>query len=217
MFDCAIINAFASFAADRCAKLSHTGTGRYTATGLEEAVEQLAAVAVELVEVADQELDAVGVGDQEAGLAQAADVFLALEDQFGRAAVGRHLPGARAGEAGDGGDALDFRDEFAAGQFLLDQPGDGRRQVGQAVGPGDFVAFVIDQRNALIGRGDREGANRRDAFVDLAVFGGQDEATVAIALQLKVGVRHGHSAWVWGSSGERGSDGSVSTLRAWAW
>jgi hypothetical protein len=34
-----------------------------------EAVEQLAAVAVELVQVAHQELDAVGVGDQQAGLA----------------------------------------------------------------------------------------------------------------------------------------------------
>src|SRR5574343_372058 len=168
----------------------HTPGQAVTRARLQEAVEQLAAVAVKQVEVANQELDAVGVGDQQAGLAQAADVFFALEDQLGRAAVGRHLPGARAGEAGDGGDALDFRHEFAAGQFFRDQLRHGRRQVGQAVGPGDFVAFVIDQRNAFVGGSDREGADRRDAFMANSVFGQKNQPTVGIALQVEICVGH---------------------------
>src|SRR5574343_926099 len=144
---------------------------------LQETVEQLFALAVECVQVADQKLDAVGVGNQQLGARQAADIFLALEHQLATAAVGVDLPGARAGKARYAGDAADFRHEFAAREFVLDQGTDGRRQVGNAVGPADFMAFEADQRNAFVRRGNRESAHRGDAFMALAVFARQDEST----------------------------------------
>ncbi len=66
---------------------------------------------------------------------------------------------------------FDFRYELAAGQFFLDQLAERRRQVDEAVGPADFVAFCIDQRDALVRCGDREGAHGHDAFVRFAIFG----------------------------------------------
>ena len=74
-------------------------------------------------------------------------------------------------KAGDLDDFFDFRHEFAAGEFFLDQLAEGRRQVGQAIGPADFMAFGVDQGDALVGRGDRKGAHRHDADVHLVVFG----------------------------------------------
>jgi hypothetical protein len=67
-------------------------------------------------------------------------------------------------------DSFDFRHEFAARQFFLDQLADGRRQVGEAVHPANFVAFAIDQGDAFVGGGDREGADRRDADLWISSF-----------------------------------------------
>ena len=65
---------------------------------------------------------------------------------------------------------LDFRHELAAGEFFLDQLADGRRQVGEAVHPADFVAFAVDQGDAVVGGADRKGADRNDADMDLVVL-----------------------------------------------
>ena len=74
---------------------------------------------VERRTVADQVVDAVAVGDQQLRARQPADVLLALEQQLAGAPAGADLPGAGAGEAGDGDDPVDFGNEFAAGVSAL--------------------------------------------------------------------------------------------------
>ena len=109
-----------------------------------------------------------------------------------------------------------FRHEFAAGEFFLDQLADGRRQVGEAIGPADLVAFGIDQGDAVVGRGNRESSDGNDARVHFAILGRQDELTVGVAAEGEIRYRHLPSSLLTGSA-ERWSSGSVSTLRACAW
>ena len=54
---------------------------------------------------------------------------------------------------------------------MTDQLANRRRQVGGTLDPADFVPFVIDQRQPLIGGRDGEGADRRDTFVALTILG----------------------------------------------
>jgi hypothetical protein len=130
-----------------------------------------------------------------------------------------HLPGARAGETGDADNAFDFRHELAAAQVGLDDVADGGGRSATR-STSHFVAFEIDQRQAFVGGGDGEGAHRGDAFVANALGVGQHQAAEIVAVQLKLTLDMAgfvtYSAWALGSSGERGSTGSVSTLRAWA-
>src|SRR5450830_47339 len=60
---------------------------------LQEAVEDLARHLVDLEHVADQEMDAVVIGDQQRSGADAADVFFPFQHELGRATVGFHVPG----------------------------------------------------------------------------------------------------------------------------
>ena len=134
--------------------------------------EQFAALAVKGGDVANQKLDAMGVGDHQLGLREAADIFFALENQRCLAAIGDDLPGARAGEAGDFADLLDFRNKLAAGQFFFKQLADGWRKIGEAVDPAYLVAFKIDQGDSFIGCRNRKGAHGNDAFVFFAALAG---------------------------------------------
>ena len=61
----------------------------------------------------------MAVLDQQAGLAEPADVLLAPQDKSGFAAVGVDLPGAGRGETGDLVDAQYLRHEFAPGSRPL--------------------------------------------------------------------------------------------------
>jgi hypothetical protein len=199
--------------ADRVQKCHTAGTGRYT---LQEAVEQLAAVAVELARSRIRNWMPWASAISRRVCAQAADVFLALEQQFGwpRSVLTCQVLGQAKLETPAMLSISGTNSRLASSSSISWR--NGRRQVGEAVGPGDFVAFVIDQGNALVGGGDRKGADRNDAFMANSVFGQKDQPTVGVALQVEIAFVMAYSAWALGRSGERGSDGSVSTLRAWA-
>jgi hypothetical protein len=81
-----IINAFGVGWLTRVKKMSCfvTARYRYIASDQRKRSSSLRLCRSSWVEVAHQELDAVGVGDQQAGLRQAADVFLALEGELAR-------------------------------------------------------------------------------------------------------------------------------------
>src|SRR5690606_8421189 len=98
---------------------------------LQEAIEHLATGLVEPAQVADQVLHTVRVGDQQRGLADAADVFLALEYQCGGTAVGFYLPGAWRRVGRHVRDARDLGQEFAARKFFRDQRACRLRYFGQ--------------------------------------------------------------------------------------
>jgi myosin-crossreactive antigen len=129
---------------------------------LQEPVEDLPAVLVDREHIADQEVDAVAVRDQQRVRAQAADVFLALEHEFGIAAVGLHRPGAGRGEAGHAGDdRQDLGHEFAPVEFF------GHQRADSAAAPvrGRRSRRLPCRRRAPARcrgrRLDREGAHRR--------------------------------------------------------
>ena len=63
--------------------------------GLQEAIENLAAMRVERVAIADEKVDAVAVGDEQTLDTQAPDVLFALEDELRVAVVRDDLPLSR--------------------------------------------------------------------------------------------------------------------------
>ena len=91
--------------------------------------------------VFDAELHAVAPGNQQAGAsAQAADVFLGLEDEAGRAPVRLHLPGAGGGEARYCNDFFDSGHKLSHFQLFFDELAGGGWQLVQPVDPQQFVA-----------------------------------------------------------------------------
>jgi hypothetical protein len=173
-------------------------------------------VRVERAAVANQVLDAVAVGDQQGLCGEAANVFLALQDQFRFPAIGDDRPGAWRRVAGDFDDAFDDRHEFAAGEFAFDQLAPLGIKVGERIDPGQFVAVRIDQRDAFVRRADREGAYRQ-GFVRLAIAAGEDQFSECVAVKLEI-MRCAHSRSPLSSSppASRSEPPSVSTLRACA-
>ena len=87
---------------------------------LKESFEETAGSFVEAEGVDDEKLNAVAVGDEEAAIAQATNVFLALEREFRWPSVGVYLPGARRREGVDGLDVADDGREVPHAQFIFD-------------------------------------------------------------------------------------------------
>ena len=98
-------------------------------------------------------------------------------------AVGLHRPGARRREGADRVQPADLRHELAARQLLVDQRALRGRQVVQPIDPGQLVPLGAEQRQPLVGRGDRERAHRHHALVRDAVGAGQHQPAEGVALQ----------------------------------
>lgn len=158
--------------------------------GLEEAVEDFSAGGVEGLRVADEELDAASVEDEEGGSGEAADIFFRFEDEVGRTAVGIDLPGAGGGVAGDAFDAPDFWHEFAGGEFIADE-GEVRFWEGFKVrDPSEFVAVSGDEGDTFVPCGDGECADGIYVHVFAAVGAGEDELSEGVEVELESSV-HG--------------------------
>ena len=82
-------------------------------------IEDPAAGGIEAERVADQELNASAVHDQQRRRGQPPDVLLGIEHQGGGAAIRLDAPGAGRGKTRDAADPLDDRYEFPAVQFLF--------------------------------------------------------------------------------------------------
>lgn len=119
--------------------------GRFFSGTLQKPIQQFAAVGVEMGGVAQQEGEAVAVGDQQRAAGQAADVVFGLEQQFGVAPVGGDLPDARRGVARNALDAADVGGEFALRQFLFDERALVFGQTGEPFYPDQFVAVAAGQ------------------------------------------------------------------------
>jgi hypothetical protein len=59
---------------------------------LQESIQQLTAGIVQRLDVADQGVDAITVGDQQGGVRNPADIVFSFENEGGVAAVGIDLP-----------------------------------------------------------------------------------------------------------------------------
>src|SRR3990167_8117788 len=150
----------------------------------EKAFQQPARMPVQRRGVFDAELHAVAPGNQQAGAsAQAADVFLGLGEEAGRAPVSLHLPGAGGGGAGYWNDFFESGHKLSHFQFSFDELAGGAWQLVQPVDPQQFVAVRSDQREPFGGCRDWEGPHRRGALVGRAVGQGQNQPTVWIARQ----------------------------------
>src|SRR5687768_4559906 len=77
-----------------------------------EAVQNLPAVMIERGAVADQEVNALAVCNQQSCRCQPPNVFFTLENERRVAAVSFHLPGARSSKTRNLANTLDFRHEF---------------------------------------------------------------------------------------------------------
>jgi hypothetical protein len=87
-----------------------------------------------------QKSQAPRVDDDGAVRADPVNVFFAFQDELRRSPVRFDLPFARLGEARNGHDSLDDRDEVAAGKFIFEQFANRGWRVGQLPEPRDFVS-----------------------------------------------------------------------------
>ena len=132
------------------------------------------------------------------------------------ASVGAQLPGARASKAGNADDGLDDRHELAAGEFAFHQLVQLGGQVVNPFDPGQLVTVRINQRDAVVGGTDGEGAHRK-SFLRFAFAAGEDEAPETVAVQLVVGCRGQSRSPLFASLlPSRSEPPSESTLRACA-
>lgn len=69
-------------------------THLFRSPGLQEAIQNPSAVMIQSETVADEEVNALTVRDQQRGRLEPANVFLTLEDESGFAPIRFHVPGA---------------------------------------------------------------------------------------------------------------------------
>src|SRR6187455_324579 len=87
---------------------------------LEESIQNLAAARIERKTVANQELNAVAIRNQQGWRGEPADVLLTFEDKRCFAPIRFHLPGTRRDKTRYIVNMPDFGNELAAGQIGFD-------------------------------------------------------------------------------------------------
>ncbi|KAI1698409.1 hypothetical protein Ddc_19133 [Ditylenchus destructor] len=123
----------------------------------------------------------MAAGDQQPPLAHAADIFLALEDEAGRAAVGLDRPLRGRRERRHRQQLQHRRRHLPMGELLAQQRPLVLGQIAQPVDPGDLMPVGADDGNALVRRRQRMRAHGADVLMGQALRVDQHQPAEGVA------------------------------------